>query len=82
MDESIRPMTLDGLNIGQQARVSDIQTVGSMRCRLQDIGFIPGARVECVQRSPAGDPTAYLIRGAVIALRNRDCRGILIEQTE
>ncbi|MFY9541538.1 MAG: FeoA family protein, partial [Dethiobacteria bacterium] len=29
-------------------------------------------------KSPAGDPTAYLIRGAVIALRAQDASQILI----
>ncbi len=28
---------------------------------------------------PLGDPCAYLIRGAVIAIRSEDCRGILVQ---
>ena len=40
--------------------------------RMQDLGLIPGTRVVCLQRSPLGDPTAYDIRGAVIALRKED----------
>lgn len=31
-------------------------------------------------RSPAGDPCAYLIRGAVIALRRADAEGIRLER--
>ena len=34
--------------------------------------------MECLGRSPGGDPAAYLIRGAVIALRDRDSRGVLV----
>ncbi len=45
---------------------------GMIRRRLLDLGMIPGTRVECLQKSPAGDPAAYLIRGAVIALRCED----------
>ena len=52
---------------------------GSMRRRLLDIGLIEGTDVECLQRSPAGDPVAYLIRGAVIALRAEDASQILVE---
>ena len=49
-----------------------------MRRRLQDIGFIPGTAVTCLQRSPLGDPTAYRIRGTVIALRREDAKNILL----
>jgi Fe2+ transport system protein FeoA len=34
-----------------------------------DLGLVPGTVVEAELRSPAGDPTAYRIRGAMIALR-------------
>ena len=43
------------------------------------VGLIPGTRVVCQGHSPAGDPAAYLIRGAVIALRARDAAGITLE---
>lgn len=56
-----------------------LRNSGSMRRRLMDIGLIEGARVECVGRSPGGDPAAYLIRGAVIALREEDGCDVLIE---
>ena len=51
----------------------------AMRRRLMDMGLIPGTRVTCVAASPAGDPSAYLIRGAVVALRARDAAGIRVE---
>jgi ferrous iron transport protein A len=63
---------------GQTAKVKQLLMAGSIRRRLQDIGLIEGTEVECLQRSPAGDPTAYLIRGAVIALRSEDSANILI----
>ncbi|MDD4546064.1 MAG: FeoA family protein, partial [Oscillospiraceae bacterium] len=34
--------------------------------------------VECLQMSPGGDPIAYLIRGAVIALRSEDSSNIQV----
>ena len=39
------------------------------RRRLMDLGIIPGTLVEAVLRSAHGDPTAYRIRGSLIALR-------------
>ena len=50
----------------------------SMRRRLQDIGLIEGTKVECIQKSPSGDPIAFLIRGAVIALRREDSSSVLM----
>ena len=41
-----------------------------------------GTRVTCVTRSPAGDPGAYLIRGALIALRRADAEGVQLEREE
>ena len=72
----IQPLT--NLQCWQTARVGKLTIQGSMRRRLQDIGLIEGTKVECVQKSPAGDPVAYLIRGAVIALRAEDSAGVLV----
>ncbi len=74
--------TLDRLRPGESATVVDMEVGGSMRRRFLDIGLIPNTRVECVGRSPAGDPSAYLICGALIAIRARDCRGIRVSRNE
>lgn len=50
-----------------------------MRQRFLDLGFLPGVSVSCTGQSPSGDPKAFLIRGAVIAIRSRDSRDILTE---
>lgn len=63
---------------GQTATVRSLQATGSIRRRLLDIGLVENTPVECLGRSPAGDPSAYLIRGAVIAIRAEDCRSILV----
>lgn len=68
------------LHTGERGIVGALQTTGSMRRRMLDIGLIENTPVECVGRSPAGDPIAFLIRGAVIALRHEDCQSILIRR--
>ena len=70
--------TLNNLKNGQTAKVKSLLSTGSIRRRLQDIGLIEGTKVERLQSSPGGDPIAYLIRGAVIALRSEDSSTILI----
>ncbi|MGI6114687.1 FeoA family protein [Luoshenia tenuis] len=70
--------TLNTVEIGNIVQVEELTLSGSMRRRLQDIGIIQGTRVECLQKSPSGDPTAYLVRGTVIALRAEDAAGIAV----
>jgi len=65
---------------GESAMVHDLTAVGPIRRRLQDLGIIPGTKIECVQKSPLGDPIAYMVRGAVIALRQEDASTVLISE--
>ena len=57
-------------------------TTAQGRCERGGRGYVlvdlPGTRVTCTAVSPAGDPAAYLIRGAVIALRGRDAGGVYL----
>ena len=71
---------LNELQPGESARVLRLLCSGSLRRRLLDLGLDPDTRVSCVGRSPAGDPGAFLIRGSVIALRDRDSRQVLVER--
>ena len=70
--------TLHSMREGASATVTKLLNDGSMRRRLQDMGLIEGTSVLCLQRSPSGDPIAYLIRGAVIALREEDSSKVLV----
>lgn len=64
---------------GKTVRVRELLSTGSMRRRLLDMGLIEGTKISCLQKSPAGDPVAYLIRGAVIALRSEDSSQIVVD---
>lgn len=72
-------MPLSQLNVGQRATIAKLLTCGSMRRRLQDLGIVQGTTIECVLKSPSGDPVAYFVRGAMIALRNHDSKGVLVK---
>ncbi len=63
---------------GQQGCILNLQTKGSLRQRLFDLGLIPGTIIERVMNSPAGDPACYRVRGAMIALRQRDAELIRV----
>ena len=66
---------------GRTATVYRLLHVGSMRRRLQDIGLLPGTSVTCLGYSPGGDPAAYRIRGAVIAIRREDSARVLMQDS-
>ena len=71
--------SLASLRVGQQGTVTEIEESSPMGRRLRDMGLVRGTQVECLHHSPFGDPAAYLIRGAVIALRREDSRRVQIE---
>lgn len=53
---------------------------GVQRRRLLDLGLVPGTRIVAEMPSPTGDPTAYRIRGALIALRREQQRWIRVDE--
>ncbi len=71
-------MSLSNLNEGDSGTIISVDNCGDLRRRLMDLGFIEGTRVSCLQCSPSGDPVAYMVRGAVIALRRDDSAKIII----
>ena len=55
---------------------------GSQRRRLLDLGVVRGAEVTPELVSASGDPVAYRLRGALIALRRVQAAEILVERLE
>lgn len=76
MHEAEVPLGL--LPMGRRARVSQLTLSGAARLRLLDLGVVNGTVIEPLYRSPSGNPVAYLIRGAVIALREDISAGIMV----
>jgi DtxR family Mn-dependent transcriptional regulator len=71
--------TLADLAAGEAGRIAALRVSGSARRRLLDLGFTPGTVVERVMTSPLGEPTAYRIRGTMIALRPEQATRIELE---
>lgn len=70
--------SLAELRPGESAYVQEVRAEGCQRRRLLDIGLVNRTLVKCLGKSPAGDPAAYLIRGAVIALQAEDSARIIL----
>lgn len=78
INENTNEMTLSSLPIGSSAFVSGLMSNGKERRRMLDLGLIEGTQVEALRRSPSGDPIAYFIRGAVVAIRDTDADKIVV----
>lgn len=72
------------LGVGEKGEVIGISKAcrGQQRRRLMDLGIIPGTVITAELRSASGDPTAYNIRGATIALRKQQANTIHIRRIE
>ena len=71
-------LRLSELLPGESCVVKKLESRPEIRRRLLDMGLVPKTRVKCLFRSPFGDPCAYLVRGAVIALRRDDADDIFV----
>jgi DtxR family Mn-dependent transcriptional regulator len=81
---SVPGTRLGDLKPGETAQVVSISRAsrGIERRRLLDLGILPGTQIVAEMTSPSGDPTAYRIRGAVIALRREQANHIHITYQE
>lgn len=60
---------LNDMEPGQTARIKALTATGTTRRRLLDLGLVEKTLIRCVGKSPTKNPAAFLIRGAVIAIR-------------
>ena len=75
-------MTLDKLEIGKTAVIRKVNGEGALRCRLLDMGLIPGTKVMIRKVAPMGDPIELHLRGYELTLRAEDARKIEIVQKD
>lgn len=80
--EQVQPgAPLNTLNPGEKGRVVALspRLRGADRRRMMDLGILPGTMIDVEMTSPSGDPTAYKVRGALIALRKEQAKLIQVE---
>lgn len=73
-------MYLKEAETSTKVRVKHVLAKGELRRRFLDLGIIEGTNIEVLYRGALGDPTAYFIRGAIIALREEEGGMIIIEK--
>lgn len=75
-------MTLDQLPLGREATILYVGGEGALRCRLLDMGLIPGTRVTVRKVAPMGDPIELFLRGYTLTIRLEDARKIDVSEQE
>ncbi|MDR7078252.1 ferrous iron transport protein A [Neobacillus niacini] len=81
----LKTMKLVNGEKGNLIRITSLNLDGVMRRRLLDLGFVTGAIVEVVRKSPLGDPIAFRVSQTTIALRKEESsqiEGMLITDGE
>ena len=80
-DANAKLSTLSPGEKGEVVRIAKVSR-GNERRRFLDLGILPGTVVTAELTSPGGDPTAYRIRDALIALRNEQADKVIIRKLE
>ncbi len=75
-------ISMDALKPGETGQVIHMNLVGAIGARALDLGLMDGTHVRCVHASPSGDPKAYSIRGAIIAMRKADLLQVEVERCD
>lgn len=71
--------TLNDLEIGSRARITELDTTNEITQRLMIMGVLPDSEVKLVQIAPLGDPIAIEIAGRRLSLRRREAASIQIQ---
>lgn len=61
-----------------EALIISVECSNGLKNRMYDMGILNGSLITPLYKSPFGDPTAYLIKNTVIALREKDCDNIFV----
>ena len=70
--------SLDKLPLGVTGIVYRVNCNENVKNRIFDFGIMENSPVIPLFTSPFGDPSAYLVKNAVVALRNNDCKDIIV----
>lgn len=71
---------LASLEVGQQAEIAGVSPNcrGQQRRRLMDMGIVPGSTIAAKLQGAFGDPVAYRVMGAMVAIRKKQAEMIFI----
>ncbi|CUH94707.1 hypothetical protein P22_0773 [Propionispora sp. 2/2-37] len=78
MNITAKSTSLADLVVGATCKISSVELKGLLRRRVMDLGMVPGTPVQCIRKSPSGDPIAFGVRNTTVALRSDDASMIKV----
>ena len=72
-------VSLSNIELDSKCKILNLDVNKNILRRFLDIGLIPGAVVRKILNSPFGGISAYSIMGTVIAIRDSDLEGVMVE---
>lgn len=73
-------ISLSKVNLNKEYIIVKILLDENIKQRIYDLGLIENTIIKAVYKSPFNDPVAYLVRGAIIAIRNKDANNIIVRR--
>jgi Fe2+ transport system protein FeoA len=73
--------SLDTLSPGSRARLVSVGGERAFRCRLMEMGLLPGTAVRLVRRADAGGVLELEVRGSRLTVRHGEARQLLVQST-
>ena len=72
-------LPLSKIDPGEKVRVVWVASEKHMADRLADLGFVPDEEISCVLKGRQGGMRAYLVRNAVIGLREENSNEVFVQ---
>lgn len=73
---------LNELPINTIGIIYDINSNDTFKKRLLNLGLVKGSHIKPLYKAILKDPTAYLVKNSVIALREEDAKNIRVKTHE
>ncbi|MCK4268473.1 MAG: ferrous iron transport protein A [Actinomycetia bacterium] len=72
-------MNLAALKPGDTAKITKMETKGSLKRRLMDMGMLVGVEIKVEKVAPLGDPLEITIKNYHLTLRKKEAQEIFVE---
>jgi ferrous iron transport protein A len=72
-------VTLDLLSPGTRARLISIGGERSFRCRLMELGLLPGTTVRMIRKVDVGGVLELEVRGCRLSVRHGEARHVTVD---
>ena len=72
-------MRLNEILLNKTYYIKSLCATGVLKARMYDLGIVEGTEIKGMFKAPFGEPTAYMVRGTLLALRDEDAKLIEVK---